>query len=137
MGPEVSLEVRALSVGLAAAWILTAVDGRPLFSRGPAPTLPLHSSRGQLSPNEHRLLVKGQLTIDLAVVTENVGVVVEVGHIGVVSEVRGQSLSLDEPGVMEGQHGWMLLRVVGVVVPGRDLTVVSCADLLKSKSING
>lgn len=48
VGPEVSLEVWALGVGLAAAGVFAAVDGGPLFPCRPSTTLHLHPTRGQL-----------------------------------------------------------------------------------------
>lgn len=114
VGAEVSFEVGALGVGLAAAGVFTAVDGGPLFPCGPPTALPFHPSRGQLGSNQQGLLVKGQMTRGLAgdVFTEKACVVIKVGHVAVVSGIRG-----DEPAVGICHRGGMLLGIVGVKVP--------------------
>lgn len=119
MGAEVSLEVRALGIGLAAARVFTAVDGGPLFPWRLTATLPLHPTRGQLWSNQQGLLVKGQMTggLSVSVVTEKGGVVVKVWHVAVVSSLRGHSLRWYEPAVGVGHHGGVLLGIVRIKVP--------------------
>lgn len=106
MCTKVSFEMRAFSVRLAAARVFTAVDGRPLLTRGPSTALPLDATRGQLWADEQGLLVKGQMSGDLTVgvVTVKVAIVVEVRHVAVVSGVRGHSLWWHEPAVVEANH---------------------------------
>lgn len=120
VGAEVSLEVRALGVGLAAAGVFTAVDGWSLFPSSSSDTLPFQPTRGHLLSNQQRLLVQGQMPLAVVVVTVKAGSVVKVGQVAVVSRVRGHRLRSDEPVFRDGHHGRLLLLVVvivGVEVP--------------------
>lgn len=139
VGAEVGLEVWALGVGLGAAGVFTAVDGRLFFPRSGSPaTLGLHRTGGHLWSSQQGLLVKGQMTSGLVVgkVAEVAGVVVKVWHVGVVSWVWCHGLRRNEPGVMEGHHGRVLLRAVGVKVPWCDLTEASSAVPLHTSSLS-
>lgn len=120
---QVSLEVRALGVGLAASRVLTAVDGRPFLTRWSPCALPPESSRGQVLSDQQGLLVVGLLDAGLSV-----GVLAERGSVAVVkvrhvaAVVSGQlgrgGLRLQEPAVREGQHQGVLQRVVRGKVTG-------------------
>lgn len=116
MGTEVSLEVRALGVGLAAARVFTAVDGWSLFPRSSSATLPFQPTRGHLLSNQQRLLVQGQMPLAVVIVTVKAGSVVKVGQVAVVSRVRSHRLRSDEPVFRDGHHGRLLLLVVVVIV---------------------
>lgn len=139
VGPEVGLEVRALGVGLGAAGILTAVDGRSFFHRGPPPTLLFHSTRGQMWPDHHGLLVIGQmhggLGVGVGVVTKKAGVETKMRHVAVRSRVGGHDLWLDEPAVWHDAQWVMLLGVVVVKVPGSELSVTSSAVSVSTASL--
>lgn len=138
VGPEVGLEVRALGVGLGAARVLTAVDGRSFFHSGPPPTLLFHSTRGQMWSAHHGLLVIGQmhrgLAVGVGVVTKKAGVETEMRHVAVRSRAGGHDLWLDEPAVWHGAQWYMLLGVVVVKVPGSELSVTSSAVSVSTAS---
>lgn len=143
VGAKVSLEVRALGVGLAAAGVFTAVDGWSLFPRSSSATLPFQPTRGQLLSNQQRLLVQGQMPLAVVVVTVKAGSVVKVGQVAVVSRVRGHRLRSDEPVFRDGYHWRLLLLlllllvvvIVGVEVPWCDLTEASSAVSFNTSSL--
>lgn len=132
MSAEVGLEVGALGVGLAAAGVLAAVDGWPLFPSGPPTALPLHPTGGQVRPDQHLLLVAmGRVSRGLGVRVFAVKVGVKVGHVAVVSGVGGHDLWRDEPAVGEIHHRGVLLSVVGAEVPEASSAVSLSAPSLR------
>lgn len=104
----------ALGVGFGAAWVITAVDGRPLFPCGSPAALPLHTPGGQWRSDEQRLLLMGQMKRGLAVgvVAEKGGVGIKVGGVAIVLKVGVHSLWWDESVVRDGYYGDGLLRIV-------------------------
>lgn len=129
VGAEVSLEMGALSVALAAAGVFAAVHGRSFFPSGPLPALPFRATRGQHRHGHQRLLVEEQLTSGLAVdkLREKVGVVVEMRHVGVVPRVRVRGWRREEVVFWKGHHGRLVQWVVRAETTRRHLAGVSSA----------
>lgn len=129
VGAEVSLEMGALSVALAATGVFAAVHGRSFLPSGPLPALPFRATRGQQRHGHQRLLVEEQLTSSLAVdiLREKVGVVVEMRDVGVVPRVRVHGWRREEVGFWKGHHGRLVQWVVRAETARRDLAGVSSA----------
>ena len=106
MGAEVSFEMGALCVALAAAGVFAAVHSRSFFAGWPLSAPPLRPARGQQRPGHQGLLLEGQLTSGLAVdkLREKVGVVVEMRHVAIVSRVRVDAWRRDETAVVRKGH---------------------------------
>lgn len=107
MGAEVSFEMGALGVALAAAGVFAAVHSRSFFPSRPLSALPLQTTRGQQWHGHQRLLVEGQLTRGSAVdiLREKVGVVVEMRHVTIVSRVQVHDCRWDKIAVWKGHQG--------------------------------
>ncbi|TNN57974.1 hypothetical protein EYF80_031798 [Liparis tanakae] len=133
---------RAAATLILTARVFTAVDGGPLFARRPSTALPLQATRGRLWSNQHGLLVERQMTRGLAVgvFAEAVGVVVEVGHVAVVSGLGGHGLKRYEPAVGEGPRGGVMREAVlihvgriGIRSPSRTLVFITAGVQLRRR----
>lgn len=111
---EVSFEVGALRVTLAAARVFTAVDGRSFFPCRPPSALPFQPARRRLCHGHRRLMARGQMSCGLTVdiLTDMIGIAIKMGHVVVVMRVRGHELRWHEPALGYGYHGRVLHRIV-------------------------